>query len=111
MSGMSGLHHELEKYRREAYYQALSEGKSEAEAREIGDRVHAEHSRAVFSGSMKMVAWGATGAALGSVVPVVGTTIGAIVGGIAGLLSGVSDPRPLSDAKDTAETVKKHFFD
>ena len=45
-----------------------------------------------------------TGAAIGSVVPVIGTTAGAILGGAYGLISGLSD---VSDRKDTEASNKK----
>ena len=102
----------LNETEKRAQEKALSEGKTLEEAKEIAEQERMASGSAVISALGRSTAWGITGAAVGSVLPLVGTAVGGTVGFIGGAISAIVDPRPSlgKAAKDYVSVLRKVFM-
>lgn len=94
--------------------QALSEGKSLEEATKIGEQESAAAGSKVVSALGRSTAWSITGAAVGSVVPGVGTAVGGTIGFVGGAISAFVDPNPspakaVKDYINIFDKIRKHW--
>jgi hypothetical protein len=93
--------------REEAIKDSLVAGKSHAEAQAAGQRAEAELLNFAASCSIRPLVWAATGAAVGSAIPVLGTGVGALIGYVGGTISAMVSPNANSDLLSAAKEVLK----
>ena len=104
MCGVGQFAHDMREIENEARDRALREGKSYEEAQQIGEKARLDSGLSVITALGKSSSWAITGAAVGSVVPVVGTAVGGTIGFVAGALKALTDPNP-SPAKAVGSYV------